>query len=152
MRAVERIRLGDIRFYNTRTRSKEGFEPIRAGEVGIYTRGPTVYGPSHIGNLRSQLMADLLKRFLLSEGFDVTHVINITDVGHLVSDADDGDDKMELAARKAGETAEAIAERYTELWRQDRAQVNCLGPEQNPRATDHIADQIELGQRLLKEI
>ncbi len=148
MRAVERIRLGDIRFYNTRTRSKEGFEPIRAGEVGIYTCGPTVYGPSHIGNLRSQLMADLLKRFLLYEGFDVTHVINITDVGHLVSDADDGDDKMELAARKAGETAEAIAERYTELWRQDRAQVNCLGPEQNPRATDHIAEQIELGQRL----
>ena len=59
MRVVERIRLGDIRFYNTRTRSKEGFEPIRAGEVGIYTCGPTVYGPSHIGNLRSQLMADL---------------------------------------------------------------------------------------------
>ena len=140
--------MGEIQFYNTRTRSKERFEPITPGQVGIYTCGPTVYGPPHIGNIRSQLMADLLKRFLLSEGFKVTHVINITDVGHLVSDADEGDDKMEVAARKAGQTAEAISERYTELWREDRARVNCLDPEVNPKATDHIAEQIELGRIL----
>ena len=79
-----------IVFYNTRTRSKEVFRPVNAGEAGIYTCGPTVYGPMHIGNVRSQLSADLLRRFLVSEGFAVTHVINITDVGHLVSDADEG--------------------------------------------------------------
>ena len=140
--------MGEIQFYNTRTRSKERFEPITPGQVGIYTCGPTVYGPPHIGNIRSQLMADLLKRFLLSEDFKVTHVINITDVGHLVSDADEGDDKMEVAARKAGQTAEAISERYTALWREDRARVNCLDPEVNPKATDHIAEQIELGRIL----
>ncbi len=140
--------MGEIVFYNTRTRSKEAFEPIEPGRVGLYTCGPTVYGESHIGNFRSQLFADLLKRFLVAEGFAVTHVINITDVGHLVSDGDEGDDKMELAARKSGETAEQIAERYTAIWRRDRARVNCLEPEYNPRATDHIAEQIELGQRL----
>ncbi len=137
-----------IAFYNTRTRKKEPFSPIQPGHVGIYTCGPTVYGPSHIGNLRSQLSADLLKRFLLSENFEVSHVINITDVGHLVSDADEGEDKMELAARRSGETAEEIADRYTASWKEDRAAVNCLLPEQNPKATDHIQEQIQLGQSL----
>jgi cysteinyl-tRNA synthetase len=107
-----------------------------------------VYGPVHIGNLRSWLFSDLLKRFLISEGFSVTQVINITDVGHLVSDADEGEDKMELAARRSGETAEEIAARYTELWRQDCAALGCLEPEHNPRASEHIAEQIELGQKL----
>jgi cysteinyl-tRNA synthetase len=137
-----------IVFYNTRTRKKEPFEPIRPGHVGLYSCGPTVYGPVHIGNLRSWLFSDLLKRFLISEGFDVTQVINITDVGHLVSDADEGEDKMELAARRSGETAEEIADRYTELWRQDRAALHCLEPEHNPRASQHIAEQIELGRKL----
>jgi cysteinyl-tRNA synthetase len=114
----------------------------------MYTCGPTVYGPQHLGNLRSQIVADLLKRFLLSEGFAVEHVINITDVGHLVSDADEGEDKMELAARRAGQTAAEIAEMYTESWRMDRARVNCLDPEHNPRASEHIQEQIELGQAL----
>jgi cysteinyl-tRNA synthetase len=140
--------VGEIVLYDTRTRSKRVFEPIEAGRVGMYTCGPTVYGPPHIGNMRSQLFPDLLKRFLLYEGYAVTHVINITDVGHLVSDADAGDDKIEAAARRAGETAEQIAERYTALWRQDRAWLNCLEPEHNPRATDHIAEQIALGERL----
>jgi len=140
--------LAEILFYDTRTRSKRSFESVEPGRVGIYTCGPTVYGPPHIGNMRSQLFADVLKRFLLSEGYAVTHVINITDVGHLVSDADEGDDKMEVAARRSGETAEQIAERFTEVWRQDRACLNCLAPEHNPKATDHIAEQIELAQRL----
>jgi cysteinyl-tRNA synthetase len=137
-----------IVFYNSLTRSKQAFAPLEPGRVGIYTCGPTVYGPPHIGNLRSQLAADLLKRFLLSEGFEVTHVINITDVGHLVSDADEGEDKMEVAARRTGQTAEEIAEKYTELWRTQRAAVGCLDPEVNPKATDHIQEQIELGQAL----
>jgi cysteinyl-tRNA synthetase len=137
-----------IEFYDTRTRSLRVFEPLEPGRVGIYTCGPTVYAEQHVGNLRSQLFADLLKRFLASEGFDVTHVINITDVGHLVSDADEGEDKMESAARRAGQTAEEIAAHYTALWRLDRAAVNCLEPEHNPKATDHIEEQIELAKRL----
>jgi len=140
--------VNDIFFYNTRTRNKERFEPIESGKVGIYTCGPTVYGPSHIGNLRSQIVPDLLKRFLCSEGFQVTHVVNITDVGHLVSDSDEGEDKMELAARSAGQTAEEIAEQYTTLWHQDRRRLNCQDLDHNPKATDHIAEQIELAQAL----
>ena len=140
--------MSEILFYNTRTRKKETFRPIREGQVGIYTCGPTVYGPMHIGNVRSQLFADLLRRFLVSEGFSVTHVINITDVGHLVSDADEGEDKMELAAQSAGESAAEIARRYTEIWRRDREAVNCIEPEHNPKATEHIDDQVALGLKL----
>ena len=140
--------MSEILFYNTRTRKKETFRPIREGQVGIYTCGPTVYGPMHIGNVRSQLFADLLRRFLVSEGFSVTHVINITDVGHLVSDADEGEDKMEVAAQSAGESAEEIARRYTEIWRRDREAVNCIEPEHNPKATEHIDDQVALGLKL----
>jgi cysteinyl-tRNA synthetase len=137
-----------IVFYNTRSRKKEELVPLVDGRVGIYTCGPTVYSPPHIGNLRSSLASDLLKRFLLSEGYAVTHVINITDVGHLVSDADEGEDKIEAAARKEGKTAEEIAEFYTEIWRADRKSVNCLEPEENPKATEHIEEQIELARRL----
>lgn len=140
--------VSEIVFYNTRTRSKEVFEPLEPGRVGIYTCGPTVYGPSHIGNLRSQLVPDLLKRFLRSEGFEVTHVVNITDVGHLVSDSDEGEDKMELAAQRSGQTAEEIAEKYTRLWHEDRARLNCQPLEFNPKATDHIDEQIELAKTL----
>ena len=90
-----------IGFYDTRSRSVRPFEPIEPGRVGIYTCGPTVYAAQPGGNIRSRLVADLLRRFLVREGFEVTHVINITDVGHLVSDADEGEDKMEAAARRA---------------------------------------------------
>ena len=124
--------MSQIEFYDTRTRELRTFEPLEPGKVGIYTCGPTVYAEQHVGNLRSRLFSDLLKRFLESEGFRVTHVINITDVGHLVSDADEGEDKMEAAAKKAGQTAEEIAAHYTELWRKDGAAVNCLPPEHNP--------------------
>ncbi|MFK7895865.1 MAG: cysteine--tRNA ligase [Myxococcota bacterium] len=137
-----------IEFYDTRNRSQRPFEPQTPGKVGMYSCGPTVYGPPHIGNLRSRLFSDLLKRFLLSEGFEVKHVINITDVGHLVSDADDGEDKVEAAARKAGQTAEEIAEHFTQIWRDDGAAVNCLPPEENPKATAHIPEQIDLAEKL----
>jgi len=140
--------VNQIEFYDTRNRSLRPFEPIEPGRVGIYTCGPTVYAPQHVGNIRSRLVPDLLRRFLESEGFEVTHVINITDVGHLVSDADEGEDKMEAAARRTGRSAEEIAEHYTALWREDCEAVNCLPPEHNPQATAHIPDQIELAKKL----
>lgn len=138
----------EIVFYDTRSRSLRPFVPLEPGRVGMYSCGPTVYGPQHVGNLRSRLFSDLLKRFLLSEGFAVTHVINITDVGHLVSDADEGEDKMEAGARRAGQTVEEIAERFTQMWWDDAEAVNCLPPEHVPKASEHIAEQIELAKRL----
>ncbi len=130
--------------YNSRTRRKQAFVPLEAGHAGVYTCGPTVYAPQHIGNLRSQLFADLVKRALLAEGLSVTHVINITDVGHLTDDADGGEDKMERAAAAGGQSAAEIASRYTEQWLTDRAQVGCLPPEVLCKATEHIDEQIEL--------
>jgi len=140
----------DLVLYNTRTRRKERFEPLAPGRVGVYTCGPTVYAPQHIGNLRSQLFADLLVRSLRAWGYRVRHVINVTDVGHLTQDSDAGEDKMERAAAASGRSAEEIAREYTEQWRRDRAQVGCGEPDVLCRATDHIAEQIEL-VRLLEE-
>jgi len=137
-----------IEFYDTRSKSQRPFEPLEPGRVGLYSCGPTVYAPIHVGNLRAFLLSDLLRRFLESEGFEVTQVINITDVGHLVSDADEGEDKIEAAARRSGQTAEEIAEVYTEQWRADCNAVNCLPPTHNPKATEHIAEQIDLAQKL----
>jgi len=137
-----------IEFYDTRSRSQRPFKPITPGKVGIYTCGPTVYAPQHVGNIRSRLLPDLLKRFLESEGYEVTLVINITDVGHLVADADEGEDKMEAAAQAAGQSVEEIAEFYTQSWRDDSAAVNCLPPDHNPKATEHIEEQIDLGKKL----
>ena len=134
--------------YNTRTRSKEIFEPIEAGHARVYTCGPTVYAPQHIGNLRSQLLADLLKRALLAQDYRVTHVINITDVGHLTDDADAGEDKMERAAAERGKTAAEIAAQYTEQWLRDRERVGCQAPEVLCKATEHIAEQIALVEAL----
>ena len=130
--------------YDTRTRSKRPFESLEPGQVRMYSCGPTVYAPQHLGNLRSQLFADLLKRAFLAEGLRVTHVINVTDVGHLSDDADAGEDKLERAARQTGESASAIAERYTLQWLRDRERVGCLPPEVLCRATEHIPEQIEL--------
>jgi cysteinyl-tRNA synthetase len=137
-----------VEFYDTRSRCLRVFEPLEPGRVGMYSCGPTVYGPQHVGNLRSRLFSDLVKRFLLSEGFEVTHVINITDVGHLVSDADEGEDKMEAGARRTGQSVTQIAELYTQMWRDDAEAVNCLPPEFVPKATEHIPEQIELGRKL----
>jgi cysteinyl-tRNA synthetase len=137
-----------LRLFNTRTRQKEDFEPIEAGHARVYSCGPTVYAPQHIGNLRPYLFADLLKRALLAEGLRVTHVINITDVGHLASDADSGEDKMERAAARAGKTAAEIAAFYTEQWLRDRRRLHCLDAEHLCKATEHIPEQIALAQRL----
>jgi cysteinyl-tRNA synthetase len=135
-------------FYNTRTSRKEPFEPVEPGKAGIYSCGPTVYAAQHLGNLRPYLFADLLRRTLEEEGYEVTHVINVTDVGHLAGDGDDGDDKMEMAAAKAGKTALEIAARYTERWLRDRRALNIRDPDVLCRATEHIAEQIALAEAL----
>jgi cysteinyl-tRNA synthetase len=136
--------VSELRLYDTRTRSKQAFEPIEPGHVRVYTCGPTVYAPQHVGNLRSQLFADLLKRTLLSLGWRVTHVVNVTDVGHLTDDADAGEDKLERAARQTGRRAEDVAREYTEQWLRDRERLGCLPPEVLCRATEHVPEQIEL--------
>jgi len=137
-----------LQLYNTRTRCKERFEPLEPGHARIYTCGPTVYSRQHIGNMRPNVFADLLKRALLAAGLRVTHVINVTDVGHLTDDADAGDDKMEKAARETGRRAEAIAAEFTAQWQEDRRRLHCLPPEVLCRATEHIGVQIEMIQVL----
>ena len=140
--------VSSLSVYNTATRRKEPFESFEPGKVRMYSCGPTVYAPQHIGNLRPYVFADLLKRTLLALGNEVKHVINITDVGHLTDDADSGEDKMEVAARKSGERAEDIAARYTQAWADDVERMGCLPPDVLCRATEHIPEQIELGERL----
>jgi cysteinyl-tRNA synthetase len=140
--------LEELRFYDTRTRQVHPFVPLAPPAVGIYTCGPTVYAPQHLGNMRSQLFPDLLRRVLLAAGHDVTFVTNITDVGHLVSDADEGDDKMEQAAATAGKTAAEVAAMFTQQWATDRARLGCLEPDILPKAADHIAEQIAMVQTL----
>lgn len=138
----------ELVLYNTRTRRKERFEPLEAGHARVYTCGPTVYSAQHLGNLRPYLFADLLKRALLAEGLRVTHVVNVTDVGHLTDDADAGEDKMEVAARKSGRRAHEIAAQYTEQWQRDCRRLHCLEPDVLCRASEHIAEQIEMARTL----
>jgi cysteinyl-tRNA synthetase len=134
-----------ICLYDTYTRSLRLFEPLHK-EVGLYTCGPTVYDYAHIGNLRTYIFTDLLRRTLEYNGYAVKHVMNITDVGHLISDADTGEDKMEKGARRTGKTAWEIAEFYTQSFREDLEQLNILNPHIWCKATDHIAEQIEFIQ------
>jgi cysteinyl-tRNA synthetase len=138
----------DVFLFNTLTRKKEKFVPIRGNEARLYTCGPTVYHYAHIGNLRTYVFEDLLVRALRRAGYSVTHVMNITDVGHLVSDGDEGEDKMEVGARRAGKTIWEIADYYTKVFFQDLEKLNCLKPQVIPKATEHIQEMIELIQRL----
>ena len=124
------------------------FQSIVPGKVGIYTCGPTVYGPQHLGNMRSQLLPDLLRRVLIAAGYDVTFVTNVTDVGHLVSDADEGEDKIEAAAARTGQTVEEITGHWTQQWAQDRTRLGCLEPDVIPYASAHIPEQIAMIQTL----
>jgi cysteinyl-tRNA synthetase len=134
--------------YNTLTRQKEEFIPIRQGEVGLYTCGPTVYNYAHIGNLRTYIFEDILKRVLTYNGYRVIHVMNITDVGHLTGDRDMGEDKMEKGARREGKSAWDIAAFYTRAFMEDIARLNILEPGIWCRATDAIPEQIDLIRRL----
>lgn len=135
-----------LRLYDTYTRSLRDFEPIHAPNVGLYTCGPTVYDYAHIGNLRTYLFEDLLRRVLSFNGYKVRHVMNITDVGHLVSDADTGEDKMEKGSRRTGLSAWEIAAFYTKAFQEDLRALNILEPDVWSRATDHILEQIQLIQ------
>ncbi len=137
-----------LRLFNTMTRAKDEFRAIDDMKVGLYTCGPTVYNYAHIGNLRTYIFEDVLKRTLAASGFTVKHVMNVTDVGHLTSDADQGDDKMELGAAREGKTVWEIANYYWEAFKADMARLNLLPPDIWCKATDYIPDQIELIQRL----
>ncbi len=132
----------DIILYDNWERQLRRFSPIRQDWVGLYCCGPTVYDYAHIGNLRTYLFEDLLRRTLELNGHQVRHVVNITDVGHLVSDADDGEDKMEAGSRRTGESAWDIAEKYTVAFKQDLHSLNMLEPQIWCKATEHIAEQI----------
>ncbi|MDR3011853.1 MAG: cysteine--tRNA ligase [Chitinispirillales bacterium] len=131
--------------YNTATAQKELFVP-EAGDapVGMYCCGPTVYNYAHIGNLRTYIFEDVLKRALIACGHDVCHVVNITDVGHLVSDADTGEDKMEAGAAREGKSVWDIAAFYTEKFMDDISRLNILQPDLWPRATDYIPQMIDI--------
>jgi len=132
-----------LKLYDNYTRSLRSFEALKAGAVGLYTCGPTVYDYQHIGNFRTFLFEDLLRRVLEWNDYEVTHVMNVTDVGHLTSDADTGEDKMEKGARRAGKSAWEIAELYSSAFLDDMHALNIEDPTILSRATDHIREQIE---------
>jgi cysteinyl-tRNA synthetase len=138
----------ELRLYNSLTRRKEHFKPSHPPKVGLYTCGPTVYNYAHIGNLRTYIFEDILKRVLAYNGFKVKHVMNITDVGHLTGDRDMGEDKLEKGARREGKSAWEIAEFYTERFKDDLKALNIQAPTLWCKATDTIADQIALIQTL----
>ncbi|GCF08868.1 cysteine--tRNA ligase [Dictyobacter arantiisoli] len=141
-----------VYLYNTLTRTKDLFQPLNAPNVGIYNCGPTVYKDIHIGNLRSFTTTDWLRRVLEYNGYNVTLVRNITDVGHL-HDNDDtrgGEDKLEHEARETGRSAQEIAAFYTRQYLEDSDEMNILPPHQVPRATDHIQEMIAITERLIE--
>ena len=138
----------DIKLYNTMTRQVELFTPINKGEVSIYTCGPTVYHFAHIGNLRTYVSQDIMKRMFIANGYKVHHIMNITDVGHLTSDGDTGEDKMEKGSRREGKSVWDIAKYYTDIFMSDVGNLNILPPTKYTPATQYIQEQIELVKKL----
>jgi len=137
-----------ILFFNTLSRKIEEFKPINPPNVGIYECGPTVYWYQHIGNLRRYIFGDILTRVLQYNGYEVKRVMNVTDVGHLTSDADEGEDKIESAAKKEHKTAKEISNFYLSVFRDDFEKLNIQEPNIWCKATEHIKEQIELIKRL----
>lgn len=138
----------DFFVYNTMSGNKEKLIPVQEGKVGMYTCGPTVYNYAHIGNLRTYIFEDVLKKSLRYIGHNVKHVMNITDVGHLQSDADTGEDKMELGAQRENKTVWEIAKFYENAFLEDCDKLNIERPTVICRATEHIQDMIDLIKRL----
>ncbi len=138
-----------LSLHNTLTRQKEPFSPLEPGVVRMYNCGPTVYSAPHIGNFRSFLYADTLRRWLEYRGFEVRQVMNITDVGHLQEDADEGEDKLEAAARKEKKDPWEISRRYAAIFLEMSAKLGMRAALKNPHATDHIPEMIEIIQLLL---
>ena len=139
-----------LKFYNTLSRNVEDFKALSKGKVGIYVCGPTVYGDAHLGHAKSYVSFDILVRYLRYLGYAVTYVQNITDVGHLTDDADEGEDKLVVAARKEKKHPMALAEYYTRSYFEDMDKLNCVRPDISPRASGHIPEQIELVKILLE--
>ena len=142
-----------MQLYNSLTKKKEGFVPLVKGKVGMYHCGPTVYDHVHIGNLRSFMMGDFIRRAFEYQGYIVTQVMNITDVGHLVSDGDDGDDKMTKALKREEkevtlENMIAVADVYADSFKQDLRNLNIIMPHYFPKASDHIAEDIDIISKL----
>ena len=137
-----------LRLFNTLGRKLEEFVPITNDRVGLYCCGPTVYNYAHIGNLRTYVFEDILRRVLERNGYEVTHVMNITDVGHLTDDADEGEDKMLVGARERGMTVWEIAEHFTKAFFEDIGRLNVEMPTISCRATEHIPEMQHLVERL----
>ena len=140
----------DLYFYNTLTKQKEKFEPLDSKEVRIYSCGPTVYKDATIGNMRTNIFQDILRRVLRYNGYKIKHVMNLTDVGHLVSDGDEGEDKMLKSAREEHKTPLEIAEHYTKLFFEDLKALNVETPEIVCKATDHINEMLKYVRELIK--
>lgn len=136
--------MSELRLYNSLSKKIELFAPLSPTQVGLYTCGPTVYDYQHIGNYRTFIFEDVLRRVLQADGYTVKQVMNITDVGHLVSDADVGEDKLEKGARREGKTAWEVAKFYTEAFKRDLKELHILPASKLVRATDHIPEQISL--------
>ncbi len=136
-----------LKLFNSLNRQMETFVPVNPGEARVYTCGPTVYNYQHIGNMRAYVFADTLGRTLQWKGYKLTHIVNITDVGHLTSDADEGEDKMERMAAREGKSAWDIARFYQEDFERDLARLN-VQPKQHPRATEYVEAMIEWGKNI----
>ena len=137
--------------YNTLTRKVEEFIPNQEGKVKMYTCGPTVYGYAHIGNIRSYIGHDILEKTLKYLGYDVTRAMNITDVGHLTSDSDSGEDKMEVARKREKKSSMEIAKFYTDAFFKDFELVNCTKPSIISPATENIDMYIKIIEKLIKD-
>jgi cysteinyl-tRNA synthetase len=135
--------------YNSLTRKKEVFEPLKAPFVGMYVCGPTVYGNAHLGHARSALTFDIIYRYLKHLGYKVRYVRNITDVGHLENDGDEGDSKIEKRARLEQLEPMEVAQHYYNAYIEDLAMINILRPDIEPRATGHIPEQIEMVEQII---
>lgn len=140
-----------ISLHNTLTRTVETFEPLESNLVRMYCCGPTVYNYAHIGNLRTYVFEDILRRTFEFSGYTVKHVMNVTDVGHLTDDGDDGEDKMVKSSKETGRDVYEIARLYTDAFFTDTDELHILRPHVACRATDHIGDMIELIKRLEKK-
>ncbi|MES2224515.1 MAG: cysteine--tRNA ligase [Patescibacteria group bacterium] len=140
-----------MKLYNTKSRSIEAFAPLQEGVVTMYACGPTVYDYTHIGHMRKYIGDDIVRRTLALIGYDVQHVMNITDVGHLTNDSDTGDDKFEKKAQSEGKTVWGVAQFYTDYFHNTMAAVNVLPPVIEAKATDHIPQMIALVEKLLAE-
>lgn len=138
-----------VKLYNTLTKQKNDFIPLNGNEVRIYSCGPTVYSYAHIGNFRTYIFVDNLRRVLEYNGYILKHVMNITDVGHLESDADEGEDKMEKAAKKEKKSPYEIAEFYTKAFFEDMDKLNIERPEIIAKATEHINDMLEFAKEIV---